>query len=54
MRDAVKLFTVIYSQKDLNPQTFFPNIFEPKAEDFKKQTHKVYNDSSIEFTILKN
>lgn len=38
---------------DLNPQTFVPNIFEAKAEDFKKQTHKVYNDSSIEFTILK-
>lgn len=39
---------------DLNPQTFVPNIFEAKAEDFKKQTHKVYNDSSIEFTVLKN
>ncbi len=38
---------------DLNPQTFVPNIFEAKAEDFKKQTHKVYNDSSVEFTILK-
>ncbi|OAD91984.1 X-Pro dipeptidyl-peptidase [Aequorivita soesokkakensis] len=38
---------------DLNPQTFVPNIFEAKTEDFKKQTHKVYNDSSIEFTILK-
>ncbi|SRX54980.1 CocE/NonD family hydrolase [Aequorivita sp. CIP111184] len=39
---------------DLNPQTFVPNIFEAKAEDFKKQTHKVFNDSSIEFTILNN
>lgn len=39
---------------DLNPQTFVPNIFEAKAEDFKKQTHKVYNDSSVEFTVLKN
>ncbi len=39
---------------DLNPQTFVPNIFEAKTEDFKKQTHKVYNDSSIEFTILRN
>jgi putative CocE/NonD family hydrolase len=38
---------------DLNPQTFVPNIFEAKTEDFKKQTHKVYNDSSVEFTILK-
>src|SRR5690606_9056048 len=38
---------------DLNPQTFVQNIFEAKAEDFKKQTHRVYNDSSIEFIILK-
>ncbi len=38
---------------DLNPQTFVQNIFEAKAEDFKKQTHKVYNDSSVEFSILK-
>ena len=38
---------------DLNPQTFVPNIFYAKAEDFKKQTHKVYNDSKIEFTVLK-
>ncbi len=38
---------------DLNPQTFVPNIFEAKESDFKKQTHRVYNDSSIEFLILK-
>ncbi len=38
---------------DLNPQTFVPNIFEAKASDFTKQTHKVFNDSSIEFTIIK-
>ncbi|WP_310994195.1 CocE/NonD family hydrolase [Aequorivita marina] len=39
---------------DINPQTFVPNIFNAKVEDFKKQTHKVYNDSAIEFTILNN
>ncbi|GAB5400188.1 MAG: CocE/NonD family hydrolase [Aureisphaera sp.] len=38
---------------DLNPQTFVPNIFEAKESDFQKQTHRVYNDSSIEFTVLK-
>lgn len=38
---------------DLNPQTFVPNIFYAKPEDFKKQTHRVYSDSAIEFTILK-
>tara|TARA_R110002072_G_scaffold173158_1_gene327687 strand:+ start:11877 stop:13730 length:1854 start_codon:yes stop_codon:yes gene_type:complete len=39
---------------DLNPQKFVPNIFEAKASDFTKQTHKVFNDSSIEFTILED
>lgn len=38
---------------DLNPQTFVPNIFYAKPEDFKKQTHRVYSDSAIEFTVLK-
>tara|TARA_R110000787_G_scaffold59922_10_gene135869 strand:+ start:9558 stop:11435 length:1878 start_codon:yes stop_codon:yes gene_type:complete len=37
---------------DLNPQTFVPNIFEAKETDFKKQSHKVFNDSTIEVTIL--
>ncbi len=39
---------------DLNPQTFVENIFEAKKEDFKKQTHRVYNSSTINFNILKN
>jgi len=38
---------------DLNPQTFVPNIFKAKDEDFKKQTHQVFHDSKIEFSILK-
>lgn len=38
---------------DLNPQTFVENIFYAKPEDFQKQTHRIYNDSSIEFTVLK-
>lgn len=38
---------------DLNPQTFVPNIFYAKPEDFKKQIHRVYSDSAIEFTVLK-
>ncbi|MFK5982741.1 MAG: CocE/NonD family hydrolase [Flavobacteriaceae bacterium] len=37
---------------DLNPQTYVDNIFEAKESDFKKQTHRVYNDSSIKFTVL--
>lgn len=37
---------------DRNPQTFVPNIFYAEEEDFQAQTHKVYNDSSIEFMLL--
>ncbi|MBZ9630562.1 CocE/NonD family hydrolase [Salegentibacter sp. LM13S] len=38
---------------DRNPQTFVPNIFEAEEEDFQKQTHTVFGDSSIEFSVLK-
>lgn len=37
---------------DRNPQTYVPNIFKAEASDFKKQTHTLFNDSSIEFSIL--
>jgi uncharacterized protein len=37
---------------DRNPQTYVDNIFEAKEEDFQKQTHKVFHDSKIIFTIL--
>lgn len=39
---------------DLNPQTYVPNIFEAKESDFKKQTHKVFEYSSVEFMVLKD
>ncbi len=38
---------------DLNPQTFVPNIFKAKEDDFKTQTHTVFTSSSIEFSVLK-
>lgn len=37
---------------DLNPQTYVDNIFKAKEEDFKTQTHTVFTDSNIEFSIL--
>jgi putative CocE/NonD family hydrolase len=37
---------------DLNPQTYVPNIFEAEEEDFQKQTHTVYGDSAIIFSVL--
>ncbi len=38
---------------DLNPQTYVDNIFKADETDFKTQTHTVFTDSSIEFTVLK-
>ncbi|WP_417886118.1 CocE/NonD family hydrolase [Zunongwangia sp.] len=38
---------------DLNPQTYVDNIFKAKKEDFQKQTHTVFGDSSIKFSVLK-
>jgi predicted acyl esterase len=37
---------------DLNPQTYVENIFKADEEDFKTQTHTVFTDSSIEFSVL--
>ncbi|NJW51334.1 CocE/NonD family hydrolase [Salinimicrobium oceani] len=37
---------------DLNPQTYVDNIFEAEAEDFQKQTHKVFHDSEIILPVL--
>ncbi|WP_350292862.1 CocE/NonD family hydrolase [uncultured Croceitalea sp.] len=37
---------------DLNPQTYVENIFKADEEDFKTQTHTVFTDSSLEFTVL--
>ena len=38
---------------DLNPQTYVDNIFKADESDFKTQTHTVFTDSNIEFTVLK-
>ncbi|WP_413788825.1 CocE/NonD family hydrolase [Ascidiimonas meishanensis] len=39
---------------DLNPQSFVDNIFKAKKEDFTKETHRVYNTSTINFNVLKD
>ena len=39
---------------DLNPQTYVDNIFKADKKDFKTQTHTVFTDSSIEFSVLNN
>ncbi|MFD0799335.1 CocE/NonD family hydrolase [Maribacter chungangensis] len=37
---------------DLNPQTYVANIFKADEGDFKTQTHTVFTNSSVEFTVL--
>jgi putative CocE/NonD family hydrolase len=41
---------------DMNPQTFVPNIFEAKEEDFQAQTHRLWHSdtypSSVEMGVL--
>ncbi|WP_171657184.1 CocE/NonD family hydrolase [Flagellimonas amphidinii] len=38
---------------DLNPQTYVENIFKSDESDFKTQTHTVFTDSSVEFSVMK-
>ncbi|WP_075341895.1 CocE/NonD family hydrolase [Tenacibaculum agarivorans] len=38
---------------DLNPQTYVDNIYKADKKDFKTQTHTVFTDSSIEFSVLR-
>ena len=39
---------------DRNPQQYVPNIYKAEAKDFSKETHTVFGDSQIEFTVLKS
>ena len=39
---------------DRNPQTYVDNIFKAEEDDFQKQTHTVYGDSAIKFSVLEN
>jgi putative CocE/NonD family hydrolase len=50
----VQIQSTFFPYIDANPQTYVANIFEAKKEDFQKQTHKVFNDSSIEFMVFKD
>lgn len=36
---------------DRNPQTYVPNIFKAKEEDFKTQTHTIYRSDSMQSRI---
>jgi uncharacterized protein len=49
----VQIQSTFFPYIDANPQTYVDNIFDAKESDFKAQTHSVYNDSAVEFTVLK-
>ncbi|MDB9755481.1 CocE/NonD family hydrolase [Winogradskyella sp.] len=49
----IQVQSTFFPYIDANPQTYVDNIFKATEADFKAQTHKVFNDSSVEFTILK-
>ncbi|SKB38687.1 hypothetical protein SAMN05660776_0885 [Salegentibacter holothuriorum] len=38
---------------DRNPQTYVPNIFKAEEKDFQQQTHTIFGDSAIEFSVFK-
>ena len=37
---------------DRNPQTFVPNIFFAKPEDFRKATQRVFHSSFVELPVV--
>ncbi|HEX2060190.1 MAG TPA: CocE/NonD family hydrolase [Thermoanaerobaculia bacterium] len=42
-RIMIQIQSTWFPLMDINPQTFVPNIFKAKAEDFQKATHRVYH-----------
>jgi putative CocE/NonD family hydrolase len=50
----IQVQSTMFPYIDANPQTYVDNIFEAKEDDFKVQTHSVFNDSSVEFLVLEN
>jgi len=56
-RIMVQVQSTWFPLYDRNPQTFVPNIFLAKPEDFKAQTHRIYRSakfpSSVTVSVLK-
>ena len=55
-RIMVQVQSTWFPAHDRNPQTFVPNIFEARAEDYQAQTHRIYRTvrypSHIELDVL--
>ena len=56
-RIMVQVQSTWFPLYDRNPQTFVPNIFLAKPEDFKAQTHRIYRSakysSNVTVSVLK-
>jgi len=57
-RVMVQIQSTLFPFLDRNPQTYVPNIFEAKEEDFVKATHRIYRSAdhptSIQVGVLLN
>jgi uncharacterized protein len=51
-RLMVQVHSTWFPLVDRNPQTFVENINTARAEDFKKQTHKVHPESKVTVRVL--
>jgi uncharacterized protein len=51
-RIMVQVQSTWFPLYDRNPQTFVPNIFDAKAEDYRAATIKLYGDSFVELPVV--
>ena len=50
----IQIQSTMFPYIDANPQTYVDNIFEANEADFQAQTHRVFNDSAVEFMVLQD
>lgn len=51
-RIMIQIQSTWFPLMDINPQTFVPNIFKAKAEDFRKATHRLHRGSAVGVMVL--
>jgi uncharacterized protein len=51
-RMMVQVQSTWFPLYDRNPQTFVPNIFLAKPEDYRKATQRVYHTSFVELPVV--
>lgn len=51
-RMMIQVHSSWFPYVDMNPQTFVPNIFEAKEEDFQAQEHRIYYSSEYPSNVV--